>query len=160
MRTIPCQIGGVLLAVCLLCACQQAVAQGQLAGQGPEPKVVRDVIWVWGNPEMATEGKHTLATFAQAPPAERATLLGVPNVIMAGHGLPNDDQEADALTAEVADFPRLRTLSHVKSRVVTDVQGAASHNRHHQRTSRRPLATHQSFVGFGWCFVYPQIHSH
>lgn len=47
-------------------------------------------MWVWGNPEMGKPGEHTSATFAQASPAQRARLLGVPNVVLAGHGLPND----------------------------------------------------------------------
>ena len=69
--------------------------------------VVRDILWVWGNPEMGEEGSHTLATFAQAGPAERARLLDVPNVVMAGLGLPRDDQEARALMKQVADSPRV-----------------------------------------------------
>ena len=70
-------------------------------------RTVREALWVWGNPEMAEEGKHSLATFAQAGPAERAELLGVPNIAMAGPGLPRNDEVAFALTAEVAHAPRL-----------------------------------------------------
>jgi len=86
------------------------VTPGKVEPQGQErsqPKMVRDLLWVWGNPEMAEAGEHTLATFAQAGPAERARLLGVPNVVMAGRGLPNDDQEAETLTRQVADCRRL-----------------------------------------------------
>ncbi len=71
------------------------------------PNCVRDILWVWGNPEMAEPGQHTAASFAQAGPAERATILGVPNIIMAGLGLPHDDREAERLTGEVAHCPRL-----------------------------------------------------
>ena len=71
------------------------------------PKVFRDIIWVWGNPEMAKEGPQTLATFAQANSAQRARLLGVPNVVLAGQGLPDDDAKAEALTERVAGFRRL-----------------------------------------------------
>jgi hypothetical protein len=71
------------------------------------PQTVRDVMWAWGNPEMTKPGPHTLATFAEASPAERAQLLGVPNIVMAGQGLPNDKARADTLTKEVADFKRL-----------------------------------------------------
>ncbi len=71
------------------------------------PRTVRDLAWVWGNPEMAKAGTHTVATFAGAGCAERARLLGVPNVVMAGSGLPNDGAKADALTNEVASFQRL-----------------------------------------------------
>ncbi len=70
-------------------------------------KCIRDLIWVWGNPEMTTPGEHTAATFASASPAQRARLLGAPNIMMAGPGVPNDDQQADAWTKDVADFPRL-----------------------------------------------------
>ncbi len=73
----------------------------------PKPKTIRDMIWVWGNPEMAKPGPHTLASFAQASPAERARLLGVPNVVMAGLGLPDDDGKANDLTRQVAGFRRL-----------------------------------------------------
>ena len=62
--------------------------------------VVRDVMWVWGNPEMAEEGAHTHKTFAQAGPAERAQLLGVPNIVMAGHGLSRDDGLAEDLAKQ------------------------------------------------------------
>jgi hypothetical protein len=72
-----------------------------------QSKVVRDVLWAWGNPEMTKPGQHTLTTFASASPAQRAALLGVPNVILAGPGLPNDDQQADAQTREVADSPQV-----------------------------------------------------
>jgi hypothetical protein len=71
------------------------------------PKIVRDLLWVWGNPEMTTPGKHTLATFAQASPAERAQLLGVPNMILAGQGLPNDNQQADAWTRQASGASRV-----------------------------------------------------
>ncbi len=69
--------------------------------------VVRDLMWVWGNPEMTKEGEHTVATFADASPLQRARLLGVPNVIMAGLGLPDDNQQAQRLTQQVASAPRL-----------------------------------------------------
>lgn len=68
---------------------------------------LHDLIWVWGNPEMGEEGAHTAATFAQATPAERAHLLGASNVIMAGLGLPHDNEKAKTLSQEVARFPRL-----------------------------------------------------
>lgn len=74
-----------------------------------EPAAVRlrDCLSVWGNPKMTTAGKHTPATFAQARPAERAKLLGVANVMMAGLGLPNDDAKAESLTKQVAHCPRI-----------------------------------------------------
>ena len=84
----------------LLAACNSLSAADR-------PGTVRDLIWAWGNPEMAKPGPHTAATFAEAGPAERARLLGVPNIVMAGQGLPNDNAKADALTKEVAGFKRL-----------------------------------------------------
>ena len=68
---------------------------------------IGDMIWVWGNPEMAQPGEHTYATYAQAGPAERARLLGAPNVMMAGHGLPDDWDECVRLTEQVKDLPGL-----------------------------------------------------
>lgn len=69
--------------------------------------MLRDLMWVWGNPEMAQAGEHTIATFAQASPAQRARLLGVSNIVMAGLGLPAEEDKAEALTKEVAGFRRL-----------------------------------------------------
>ncbi len=68
---------------------------------------VRDLMWAWGNPEMTEEGVHEVTTFAQASPSERADILGVPNVILAGMGLPGDDTEAEDLTKQVAHCPHL-----------------------------------------------------
>ncbi|HPO17029.1 MAG TPA: exo-alpha-sialidase [Candidatus Hydrogenedentes bacterium] len=72
-----------------------------------ESVLVRDRIWVWGNPEMGEPGAHTTETFAQASPAERARLLGVPNIILAGLGLPNDDAKAETITQEASEAPHL-----------------------------------------------------
>lgn len=72
-----------------------------------EPQYVRDRIWVWGNPEMAEPGTHAFDTYAGAGPAERAKLLGVPNIILAGLGLPRDDTRAEAVVGEAAGAPRL-----------------------------------------------------
>jgi len=68
---------------------------------------VRDALWVWANPEMANEDPHDLASYAQAGATERASLLGAPNILMAGNGLPRNDDDALALAAEVAHAPRL-----------------------------------------------------
>ena len=90
---------------------------GGLWQQRAEPKVIRDIMWAWGNPEMTVEyasscpkgfqGEHNLATFAQASPLQRAQLLDVPNIIMAGLGLPDTDEEADQLTKEVKGMDRI-----------------------------------------------------
>ena len=72
-----------------------------------EPMTIRDLLWVWGNPEMTQPGEHSRETFAEASPARRAELLGVPNIVMAGLGLPNDEAEAGRLAADVAHAPHL-----------------------------------------------------
>ena len=71
---------------------------------------IRDLLWVWCHTDMTKPGEHTHATFVSASPARRAELLGVPNVLMAGadgFGIPNNDEQADAWTREVATVPRL-----------------------------------------------------
>jgi hypothetical protein len=91
---------GMIVVLGLIATCDFLVA-------ADPPRTVRDVMWAWGNPEMAKPGPHTLATFAEAGCAERAQMLGVPNIVMAGQGLPNDNAKADYLTKEVAGFKRL-----------------------------------------------------
>ncbi len=77
------------------------------ADPASKPELVRDRLWVWGNPGMTEPGKHTAATFAQASPQGRARMLGVPNIIMAGSGLPHDRAKAARLTREAAAAPHL-----------------------------------------------------
>ncbi len=96
-------LAGLIVALGLGVAANVAAAQ---PAQG-KPKVVRDLLWVWATPERSTPGEHTLATFAAANAPQRVALLGTPNVVMAGAGIPNDDKQADAWTAEVAAAPRL-----------------------------------------------------
>ena len=94
------------LPVLLLCALGCATARG--GPEAPEPpQRIRDLMWVWGNPSLATPGPHTVATYAQASPAERAELLDVPHVIMAGRGLPKNDADAEALMQGVNHIPRI-----------------------------------------------------
>ncbi len=71
------------------------------------PARVRDRIWVWGNPEMGEPGEHAFETYAGASPGQRARLLGAPNIILAGLGLPQDDAKAEAVTQEAGLAPRL-----------------------------------------------------
>ena len=87
--------------------CLAGDAGGSQQAEAVRPRLVRDLLWVWGNPEMTTPGRHTRATFAQAGPAERAQLLGLSNIILAGPGLPSDDQQADAWTREASGASRL-----------------------------------------------------
>jgi len=46
------------------------------AVRAEEIRHVRDIIWAWGNPEMAKPGPHSPATVATASPIARAGLLG------------------------------------------------------------------------------------
>ncbi len=71
------------------------------------PQVFRDLLWVWGIPSITGGSEQTLATFAQASPAQRAELLGVPNMVMAGAGLPNDSSLGRKLTSDVAHLGRI-----------------------------------------------------
>ncbi len=71
------------------------------------PDSLRAMLWAWGNPEMAQPGGHTSATFAQAGPMERAQILGVPNVIMAGYGIPDSDEAAEQLMAALESAQRV-----------------------------------------------------
>ncbi|MCX5757164.1 MAG: exo-alpha-sialidase [Candidatus Hydrogenedentes bacterium] len=93
------------LAVSSAAGCLLALAMTTMAAA--EPVLVRDLIWVWGNPEMAEPGTHTPETYAAASPAERARLLGVSNIILAGLGLPQDDAKAEAIAQDAANAPRL-----------------------------------------------------
>jgi hypothetical protein len=70
-------------------------------------KTLRDILWVWGNPEMGTEGPHTVASYAQASPKERAALLGARNIILAGTGVPLDYNKAEQITEAAASAKRL-----------------------------------------------------
>lgn len=98
-------IGLLLSSVTHLAVSSQAMAAESVPEAGSQ--TVHDKIWVWANPDMATPGKHTAASFAQAGSAERASILGVSNVVMASAGLPHDRELAERWTAEVADAPRL-----------------------------------------------------
>lgn len=68
---------------------------------------LRAKVWVWGNPEMAREGRHSAVSFAQASPMERARILGASNVIMAGNGLPSTDDRADRDMSGVRDARKI-----------------------------------------------------
>ena len=78
-----------------------------LAAEQSQPKTLRDLLWVWDTPRRATPGDHTAATFAQATGAEKAAILGTPNIVMAGAGLPSDEKQGDAWTKAVGHCPRI-----------------------------------------------------
>lgn len=110
-------MGRQSILVAMLLGSLAAVGVARAGGAGPwdlpekegrtEPRRVRDLIWAWGNPEMTKPGDHTVATYAEASPAQRAALLGAPNIFMAGYGLPDEDREADRLTREVLGLKRI-----------------------------------------------------
>ena len=95
-------VSGVYLAclvacICAGCCCQQAQAKDV------GPKVIRDLMWVWGGTPkrvVIDPPERTLANFVQATTIQRMKLLGVPNVIGCGYGLPTDDKTAWAITRE------------------------------------------------------------
>lgn len=99
---------GLLLVVGVSCFSGQAQGEdGPAASQAsaigapervPAPKVMRDLMWVWATEGRVTPGKHTLATYVEADAVERLGLLGVPNILGAGSGLPKEDEKAWALT--------------------------------------------------------------
>lgn len=108
MHTLARQTVFIVIAFLAVSSWDELVfAQGEQPSPQARPQTIRDVLWVWGNPEMAKPGEHSLATFAEASAVRRAELLGVPNVVIAGQGIPNDDAEADALTREVAASPHV-----------------------------------------------------
>ncbi|MBI5093475.1 MAG: exo-alpha-sialidase [Candidatus Hydrogenedentes bacterium] len=86
------RLSALLIATCLVTF---------VRAEGQEP--LREMLWVWGNPEMGQPGGHSTASFAQATPMERARILGVPNVIMAGNGLPESDEAAEKHMAAIND---------------------------------------------------------
>jgi len=71
------------------------------------PQTVREALWVWGNPEMGQPGEASAERFAHATSRGRAKVLGTPNVLMAGSGLPENAAEALSWTNDVGDAPRL-----------------------------------------------------
>ena len=113
-RNRPCREGisvrpvflGLMATAAAAVVAGLAVGQPAREGEGDAMRF-GDILWAWGNPEMTEPGRHDFASFAQAGPGERARILGVPNVVMAGLGLPNDTQEAERLTAAVSHCPRL-----------------------------------------------------
>ena len=66
-----------------------------------KPQTIRDLMWVWGNVPMPDNSEPSLGNYAQCSPIQRAQLLAVPNVIMAGNGLPLDEPEARQLYQDV-----------------------------------------------------------
>jgi len=70
-------------------------------------QTVRDILWVWGMPKPDMPGEPTLADFLTASPAQKAALLGVSNIVMAGSGLPDDEELGQQQTKDVSGLGRL-----------------------------------------------------
>lgn len=77
---------------------------------------VSDVLFVWGNPDPSSAHDMSptgpiktadLAKFAQAEPASRAAMLGVKNMVMAGHGLSLDPDLADRWSKQISHSKRI-----------------------------------------------------
>ncbi len=97
----------IVLVVVVVLVSTLALAAVTPVTTGKMPPKLREIMWVWGNPELTQPGKHTLGTFREASPAERAKLLGVDNIIMAGMALPDDESEGERLTKEASGAKRL-----------------------------------------------------
>lgn len=76
-------------------------ASGVDAEQDGPSTTLRDKLWVWTTPERAVPGEHGAETFANASPAQQAAILGVPNIWLAGAGIPNDQALARRQTESV-----------------------------------------------------------
>jgi hypothetical protein len=98
--------GLAVIAACLTILVSAIDAVGDELGS---PLKVRDVLWVWAIPGRGEENSaaQTLASFGQASPARRMELLQVPNVILAGSGIPNEQSLAFAHTEAVKDADRV-----------------------------------------------------
>jgi hypothetical protein len=95
------------VAAALTAVCWAETAPGQEkenpSGSVAQARLVRDLLWVWGNEGPGTPGPHTTATFASASPARQAELLGVPNIVMMGPVA----RQVDARVRQVAAAPRV-----------------------------------------------------
>lgn len=66
-----------------------------------------DHLWVWGNPELSLEQTCCDGHFGGASPLSRANLLGLRNLTMCGHGIPQDRIYAEAVMRPVAHMDRI-----------------------------------------------------
>ena len=97
----------VLLLAAAGLASSPAAASAEDNPHAPAPATVGDTLWTWGNAALHASNEVTFANFAEAGPIQAARLLGTPNIILAGHGLPADDAEAERMTREAAGAHRL-----------------------------------------------------
>jgi hypothetical protein len=73
--------------------------------RGAAGKTIRDILWLWATPGRDKPGEHGVATYADADGAQKARILGAPNMMLAGAGLPNDPAEGARLTKQVYHLP-------------------------------------------------------
>src|SRR5581483_7139621 len=82
----------------------------------PAGRKLLDILWVWAIPQRI--GAHDIgkgkllstmdpAQFAQAEPESKAMILGVPHVLMAGDGLPDDLEKAEELSRGIAGLKQI-----------------------------------------------------
>jgi hypothetical protein len=67
----------------------------------PVRQSVRDRIWIWGTREAPGSTKRSLSAYVEASPAQRAKMLGLRNVFIAG-GIPLEPDRAKELAEPVA----------------------------------------------------------
>ncbi len=100
------RISARIIISCLLTAVTSCLTYSSSSARA-EAATLRDLFWVWNTPRHTNPGEHTLTTFVQAPAAEKAKLLSVPNVVMAGAGIPHDETQAEAWTRAAKKCPHI-----------------------------------------------------
>ncbi|MCK4324345.1 MAG: hypothetical protein KAW89_07435, partial [Armatimonadetes bacterium] len=96
--TLCCYLICIAIAVSVMASSQ---ASSQL--YPTEPQTIRDLMWVWGIPNIADNPEPSLSNFAKCSPMQRVELLGTPSVFMAGAGLPLDEALARQSHQKVAE---------------------------------------------------------
>lgn len=73
------------------------------------PKNIRDILWVWSTPdrEKPDQKEFGPGQWVEAPSPEKMKMLNVPNVLMAGAGLPDDFSAATRLSESVSEAPHV-----------------------------------------------------
>jgi hypothetical protein len=125
----------VAAAIIVFCVAQLAGAAATEAVE--QGTLVRDRIWVWTNAEVSSGQAQTLASYAQASPSQRAALLDLPNVILGGMGMPNEDDAAIAITRAAASARQLVWKIAVDGELITSGKdGKSGYAWYDQRTAQ------------------------
>ena len=105
------------LAMLMAIVAPVAATRGENTSAGQARKF-GDLLWAWGTVRTDSEQKDIAdlgpATFVESSAAQKAKLLGVPNVIMAGSGMPRDD------TMALRETKRVSGAAHVVWEIATD----------------------------------------